>query len=72
MTDTEIARINELAAKSRSTVLTGEEKAEQKYLREKYLAEFRSSLRSQLENTVIQRPDGTREKLHYKTNGGQE
>ena len=58
-----IARINALAAKSKAEGLTDEEKTEQKALREEYLREIRLSFGSMLDNTVIQRPDGTRETL---------
>lgn len=56
-------RINELAHISKERELTEEEKAEQKVLRERYRIEFRASLRGILDNTVIVRPDGTKEKL---------
>lgn len=59
-----IDRINALAAKSKTDEgLTDEEKAEQKALREEYLAEYRRALRGQLDSTVIVRPDGTKETL---------
>ena len=58
-----IDRINELARKSKQTELTPDEKAEQQALRAEYIAEFRRSLGMTLDNTVIQRPDGSREKL---------
>ena len=58
-----IARINELAKKSKSEGLTPEEAAEQKALREEYIRDFRASFGVILDNTVIERPDGTREKL---------
>lgn len=58
-----IARINELAKKSKSEGLTPEEAAEQKALREEYIRDFRASFGGILDNTVIERPDGTREKL---------
>lgn len=58
-----IDRINELARKSKVEPLTEAEKAEQRALREEYLAAFRASFRGQLDHTVIQRPDGTREPL---------
>ena len=61
-----INRINFLARKSRSEGLSEEEKAEQARLRSEYVKAFRESLTSQLENTVIVRPDGTREKLNKK------
>ena len=56
-------RINELANASKVRELTPEEKAEQAALREEYRIQFRASLRGILDNTVIVRPDGTREKL---------
>ena len=58
-----IARINELAKKSKAEGLTAEEAAEQKALREEYIRDFRASFGGILDNTVIERPDGTREKL---------
>ena len=60
-TPEQIERINFLARKSREQGLTEEEKIEQKALRAEYVAAFRESLVSTLDNTVIQRPDGTRE-----------
>ena len=62
-----IARINELAKKSRSTGLSPEEVREQKELRETYLREFRAGMEAQLQSLVIRRPDGTEEKLQKKT-----
>lgn len=53
-------RINALAKKAKESGLTPEEAAEQKQLREEYIAEYLSSLRRQLDRTVIQEPDGTR------------
>ena len=61
-----IARINFLANKSKTEPLTDEEKAEQAELRREYIAEIRASFGGMLENTVIERPDGTREKLPKK------
>ena len=63
MNEEKIARINELAKKARAEGLTPEEKSEQKALREEYIREFRASFGGILDNTVIERPDGTREKL---------
>ena len=63
MTQEKIARINQLARKSKTPAgLTEAEKAEQQALRQEYLAEIRRSFRAQLENTMIQEPDGT---LHH-------
>lgn len=56
-------RINALAKKQRETGLTPAEAAEQKRLREEYLAEFRANLKNTLEHTVIEDPDGTRTPL---------
>ena len=61
-----IARINELARKSKETPLSTEELAEQKTLRDEYIAEIRASFGGMLDNTVIQRPDGTKEALKDK------
>lgn len=61
-----LQRINELARKSKAQPLTDEEKKEQQRLRAEYIEEYRASLRGILENTVIQRPDGTKEKLKKK------
>lgn len=67
MDQTKINRINELARKSRTDAgLTPEEKAEQASLRQEYLAAVRANLTAQLDNTVIQYPDGTRKKLKKK------
>ena len=54
-----IQRINELARKKKNIGLTDEELVEQKQLYREYIGEFRSSLRGQLENMVIENPDGT-------------
>ena len=56
-------RINALAKKQREEGLSPAEAAEQKQLREEYLAEFRANLRATLENTVIEDPDGKRTPL---------
>lgn len=66
MEQSKIDRINQLARKSKETELTAEELAEQKALREEYIADFRRGLRGILDNTVIERPDGTRENLGEK------
>lgn len=60
ITEAKIKRINELARKSKAEGLTDEEKAEQKKLREEYVAAFRRSLRAELDNTYIVNPDGTK------------
>lgn len=61
-----LKRINELANKEKITPLTPEEKEEQAQLRQEYIKKYRASLRSILDNTYIQRPDGTKEKLEPK------
>ena len=58
-----IARINELARKSKQASLTEEELLEQKALRAEYIAEFRASFTGILENTVIQYPDGSKQSV---------
>ena len=66
MTNEKIARINELARKSKTTGLTEAEKAEQQTLRQEYVADVKASLRAQLNNTSIQEPDGTIHKIGKK------
>lgn len=66
MKQEKIDRINYLARKSRESELTPEEKAEQKVLRDEYIASFKRSLTSQLENTYIQEQDGTKRKLEKR------
>jgi len=48
-----MARINELAKKSKSEGLSAEEKVEQKKLRDEYLSVFRKGFRKRLENLEI-------------------
>ena len=66
MTNEKIARINELAKKSKTAGLTEAEKTEQQALRQEYLASVRESLRAQLDHTSIKEPDGTIHKLGKK------
>ena len=66
MTNEKIARINELAHKSKTTGLTEAEKAEQQALRREYLDDIKASLRAQMEHTSIQEPDGTIHKVIRK------
>lgn len=63
MTDEKIKRINELSKKSKAEGLTPEEKQEQDILRKEYIESFKSSLRSQLENTYIVDEKGNKRKL---------
>lgn len=66
MTNSELERINFLAKKQKSEGLTPAEAEEQAALRKSYIAGFRSSLKSQLDNIVIQNEDGTKRKLRRK------
>ena len=68
MKQEKIDRINELAKKKRTVGLTDEELAEQKALHKEYIISYRASLRGILDNTVIERPDGTREALKKNNN----
>lgn len=61
-----IDRINELSRKLKAHGLTEEEHLERKALHREYVEEFKNGLRNTLENTYIQRPDGTREKIKKK------
>ena len=62
-----LVRINELAQKEREGGLTPEETAERAELREEYRLAFRASFRGILDNTYVQKPDGSRKKLQPKT-----
>ena len=55
-----IKRINELTELSRRRELTEAEQAERKRRRDAYLKEFRDQMRAQLDNTVVEYPDGSR------------
>lgn len=61
-----IDRINFLARKAKTEGLTEAEALEQKSLRAEYVAAFRKSLETQLDSTVIVRPDGSRERITRK------
>ena len=61
-----IDRINFLAKKKKEEGLSEDELKEQRQLYEEYLEGYRRNLRSTLGNTVIERPDGTRESLTRK------
>lgn len=64
-----IARINELYHKSQDQGLTEEEKEEQARLRREYVDNVRNNLKSQLDNIVIEKPDGSRIDLGQKYGG---
>ena len=67
MDQAKILRINELAAKAKTPQgLTMEEIEERAALRKEYIESVRVSLMGQLNNTVIQYPDGSRKKLERK------
>jgi len=67
VTEKDIKRINELHHKSKNEGLTDAEKEEQQALRQAYIEAMRGHVRNHLENVVIQRPDGSREKLQRKS-----
>ncbi|MCH5265895.1 MAG: DUF896 domain-containing protein [Lachnospiraceae bacterium] len=66
MNQEKIDRINELYKKQKAGTMTPEEKEEQAALRAEYIAAVRNNLRSTLEHTSVQEPDGTIHKLHRK------
>lgn len=66
MDQKKIDRINELAKKSKSEGLTAEEKIEQAELRSEYIAAFKASLVSSLENTYIVDEKGNKTKVQKK------
>ena len=59
MDEKTIARINELARKSKTEGLTDAELREQALLRKQYIEAFRRNLRGQLDNIDIQEADGS-------------
>ena len=59
MDEKKIKRSNELYHKSKGEGLTQEERAEQKALREEYLAAVRANLRGTLDNISIVEADGS-------------
>lgn len=67
MDQKKIERINELARKAKTPEgLTPDEEAERSALRREYVAAVMGNLQGQLDNTYIQRPDGSKEKLKKK------
>jgi uncharacterized protein YnzC (UPF0291/DUF896 family) len=69
MTEERIARLNELARKSKAVGLTPEEKIEQADLRREYLDAIRRSLESQLDNVYVLDENGQEQKLKKKPEG---
>lgn len=67
MEHSKIEKINELTRISRTRALTAEEQTEREALRKEYLDGFRENMKAVLDNTFIQRPDGSREPLHRKS-----
>ncbi len=61
-----IARINVLARKAKAEGLTPEEIVERDKLRRIYIDSVKASLTSQLDNTYIVEPDGSKRKLGKK------
>lgn len=68
ITEADIKRINELYHKSKAEGLTDEEKAEQKKLREDYVAAIRGNIRSQLENVKVVDENGNEIPLKRRKN----
>ncbi len=67
MEQAKIDRINEFARRVKNgETLTPEELAERDALRQEYIESYRRSLRNTLDNTVIQYPDGSRQKVKPK------
>ena len=68
MEQKKLDRLNFLARKSKNEPLSAEELIEQKALRDEYREDFRRGLLGILDNTSIQRPDGSIEKIRKKEN----
>ena len=68
ITENDIKRINELYHKSKAEGLTDEEKAEQKKLREDYVAAIRGNIRSQIENVKVVDENGNEIPLKRRKN----
>ena len=66
MNEEKIARINELARKSKAEGLTEAEKQEQALLRQEFIASVRNNLKAQLDNIDVVNPDGSIENLGEK------
>lgn len=68
ITEADIKRINELYHKFKAEGLTDEEKAEQKKLREDYVAAIKGNIRSQLENIKVVDEHGNEVPLKRRKN----
>ena len=66
MEQSKIDRINELAHKAKTAGLTPEETSERQRLREEYIASFRRSLQSTLDNAYVTDENGKEVKLPKK------
>ena len=66
MNEEKIARINELARKSKAEGLTEAEKQEQALLRQEFVANVRNNLKAQLDSIDMVNPDGSIENLGEK------
>lgn len=67
MDEIKIQRINELARKSKTPQgLTEQEKAEQKILRQEYIASYKRNLVSHLESIYIIDENGNKHKVEKK------
>lgn len=61
-----VNEINRLAHKAKTVGLTEEETIRRSALRAEYIQRFRESLTGILDNTYVQKPDGSRRKLKKK------
>jgi len=61
-----VARINELAKKSKGEGLSDTEKEEQAKLRKEYIAKFRQGMENALENVYIVDEKGNKKKVEKK------
>ena len=66
MDQKKIDRINELARLAKERELTQAEQDERAVLRREYIDAYTANLRATLDNTVIVRPDGTRETVKQR------
>ena len=62
----QVARINDLARKSRTVGLTEDEALEQQRLRAQYLREFRANMELTLQSVLVEQEDGSRQPLQKK------
>jgi len=63
MEKAKLDRISELTRIARQRPLTAEEQNERAALRTEYINDFKASMTGILDNSVIVRPDGTRESV---------